>query len=54
MPAYSNGVGFGSVMCEGGCDGFVTGEPWTMAARHAIRRIVLGDGDGIGEDGPTR
>lgn len=28
-----------------------TGEAWTIAARQAIRRIVRGDGDGMGEEG---
>ncbi len=55
VPTFSSGVGWWVGIEGGGCDGFDSGEAWTIAARQAIRRIVRGDGDGIGVEGwPTR
>lgn len=56
VPAFSSGVGFvGSAWCStAGPECLASGEACTMAIRHAIKSTVRGEGDGIGEEGPTR
>jgi hypothetical protein len=50
VPAFSSVVAWWVGLEGGGCNGFESGEAWTIAARQAIRRIVRGEGDGIGDE----
>ena len=57
VPAFSRGVGFWPRVAR--CAEFVEagavrGDACVMAIKHAIMSTVLGEGDGIGEEGPTR
>lgn len=55
MPVVSRGVGpEEEVRGLPSAEEVRTGEAWAMAIRQAMNRTVRGEGDGIGEEGPTR
>lgn len=53
VPARSKDVGPESRGCPS-AEVCLMGEACAMAIKQAMKSIVLGEGEGIGEDGPTR